>query len=189
MLVPIQNLFEAHLHVSNLPRSVAFYGNLLGLPMAANFPDRRVAFFWVGAPGKAMLGLWDIGTSPQRQELHVAFSVALVDLMNCVETLHNSGIRPLDFYGDPTDGPVVLAWMPAASVYFRDPDNNLLEFITMLPDLPRPDIGIVTWKEWLQSAPSDVITRNRAGGSEEGHEAYGHPHHHRLRSGCRRQAE
>jgi len=33
----------------------------------------------------------------------------------------------------------VLAWMPAVSVYFRDPDYNLLEFIMMLPG-PAPRI-------------------------------------------------
>lgn len=36
-----------------------------------------------------------------------------------------------------------MAWMPAASVYFRDPDNNLLEFMTMLTDPPRPDPGVL----------------------------------------------
>ena len=149
MLVPIQSLFEAHLHVSNLPRSLAFYGELLGLPVAANFPDRRVAFLWAGAPGRAMLGLWDIGTTPQRLELHLAFSVSLDDLLTAAEALQKSGIQPLDFHGEPTDGPVVLAWMPAASLYFRDPDNNLLEFVAMLHDPPRPDLGIVPWKEWL----------------------------------------
>lgn len=32
----------------------------------------------------------------------------------------------------------------AASVYFRDPDNNLLEFITMLPDPPRANLGVLS---------------------------------------------
>lgn len=148
MAIPIQSLFEAHLHVSNLPRSLAFYGELLGMPVAAEFPDRRVAFLWVGAPGNGMLGLWDIGTTPQRLELHLAFTVSLDDLVKAVETLRNSGIQPLDFYGEATDEPVVLAWMPAAALYFRDPDNNLLEFITMLADPPRPELGIVPWKQW-----------------------------------------
>ena len=162
MLVPIQGLFEAHLHVSNLPRSLAFYGELLGLPVAANFPDRRVAFVWVGAPGKAMLGLWDVGTTPQRMELHVAFSVSLEDLLKAVGTLQKSGIQPLDFYGEPTDEPVVLAWMPAASLYFRDPDNNLLEFITMLDDPPRPALGVIGWQEWLHRKRSNEVIGTRA---------------------------
>jgi len=48
---------------------------------------------------------------------------------------------------DETEG------MPAASVYFRDPDNNLLEFITMLPDPPRPDLGVLSWSEWVRRTP------------------------------------
>ena len=55
--------------------------------------------------------------------------------------------------GLPTEEPVVLAWMPAASVYFRDPDNNLLEFITMLTDPPRPDLGVLSWSEWVRRTP------------------------------------
>lgn len=149
MLVPIQNLFEGHLHVSDLSRSLAFYSELLALPLAATFPERRVAFVWVGPPGESMLGLWDVGPAPQRLELHLAFRVALDDLLNAAKTLLNAGIQPLDFHGEPTNGPVVLAWMPAASIYFRDPDSNLLEFITMLPDPPRPDLAVVSWNEWL----------------------------------------
>ena len=41
------------------------------------------------------------------------------------------------------------SWMPAASLYFNDPDGNLLEFIAMLPEAQRPEMGIVTWSEWL----------------------------------------
>jgi len=33
--------------------------------------------------------------------------------------------------------------MPAAAV-FRDPDNNLLEFITVLPYPPRRDLGVLS---------------------------------------------
>ena len=79
-LIPIADLFEAHLTVSDLDRAVAFYGDLLSLRLARVFPDRKVAFFWIGAPGKAMLGLWEAGTMPIKVSLHVAFQVALSDL-------------------------------------------------------------------------------------------------------------
>jgi len=38
--------------------------------------------------------------------------------------------------------------MPAASVFFDDPDGNVLEYICMLPEPPRPDVGVVSWSEW-----------------------------------------
>jgi lactoylglutathione lyase len=128
MLVPVQSLFEAHMYVSNLPRSLAFYSELLGLPVAAKFPDRRVAFVWAGLPGEAMLGLWDVGSAPQRLEVHLAFRVDLDDLLKASQALQNAGIQPLNFYGEPTEGPVVLAWMPAAKA---QPAKNMLESKTI----------------------------------------------------------
>jgi lactoylglutathione lyase len=55
----------------------------------------------------------------------------------------------LDFDGKATSEPVVLAWMPAASLYFRDPDGNLLELLSVLEESPRPEIGIVSWSRSL----------------------------------------
>ncbi|MGH9552533.1 MAG: VOC family protein, partial [Terriglobales bacterium] len=143
----------AHLSVSDLDRAVAFYSEQLALPLASTFPERRVAFFWIGSPGKAMLGLWEAGIMPISVSLHVAFQVALSDLHEAPARLQKAGIHPVDLSGLPIEEPVVLAWMPAASVYFRDPDNNLLEFITMLPDPPRPDLGILSWSSWVRCKP------------------------------------
>lgn len=87
---------------------------------------------------------------PMSMSLHVAFHVALPDLHQAPSRLQKSGIQPLDLAGLPTDEPVVLAWMPAAAVYFRDPDNNLLEFIAMLPEPQEPDLGVLPWSEWIR---------------------------------------
>lgn len=149
-MIPITDLFEAHLTVSELDRAVGFYRDDLGLPLARLFPERKAAFFWIGAPGRAMLGLWEAGTMPMSINLHVAFQVALSDLHEAPSRLRKAGIQPRDLVGVPTDEPVVLAWMPAAAVYFRDPDNNLLEFIAMLPDPPRPDLGLLHWSDWTR---------------------------------------
>ena len=155
-LIPIADLFEAHLTVSELDRAVAFYRDLLALPLARIFPERKVAFFWIGTPGKAMLGLWEAGTMPMSVSLHVAFQVALSDLHVAPARLQKAGVQPRDLAGLPTDEPVVLAWMPAAAVYFRDPENNLLEFITMLPDPPRPDLGVLPWSDWIRRKTTAV---------------------------------
>jgi len=41
----------------------------------------------------------------------------------------------------------VIGWMPAAAVYFRDPDGHLLEYLAMLEGTARPALGIVPWSE------------------------------------------
>jgi lactoylglutathione lyase len=40
--------------------------------------------------------------------------------------------------------------MPAAAIYFRDPDGHLMEYLTMLDDeVRRPDLGVINWSEWI----------------------------------------
>ena len=146
-MIPICGLFESHLTVADLPRSLAFYGDTLGLKLAAAFPDRKVAFFWIGPPGHSMLGLWESGSGPNRMQLHIAFQVDLADIVQAATALTNAGIQPLDFNGEPSTEPQVLAWMPAASIYFRDPDGHMLEFLAMLPDSPT-QAGVIPFGQW-----------------------------------------
>ena len=60
------------------------------------------------------------------------------------------GVAPLSFFGEPTGEASVIGWMPAAAVYFRDPDGHQLEYLAMLDERPRPDLGITTWTGWLE---------------------------------------
>jgi len=147
--VPVSGLFESHLTVSDLQRSIGFYREVVGLPLALEIPERNAAFFWVGAPGRSLLGLWSLGTAPLGLTLHVAFAVALDDLLEAPKRLEDRGITPLSFFGEETTQPSVIGWMPAAALYLRDPDGHLLEYLTMLEQEPRPDLGIVPWSEWL----------------------------------------
>jgi lactoylglutathione lyase len=147
-MIPLQNLFEAHLTVADLNRAVVFYRDALGLQLAHTESKRGAAFFWIGGAGNAMLGLWSAGSGPQTITLHTAFRVSLADVIAAPAILRAAGITALDFDGRPTEQPIVFTWMPAASVFFRDPDGHLLEFIAMLPHDPQPEHGIVPWRMW-----------------------------------------
>jgi lactoylglutathione lyase len=147
-MIPIRGLFETHLNVADLERSISFYRDVLQLPLAHVVPDRRVAFFWIGSPGQSMLGLWESNSTPQKLTLHTAFEASIEEVLRSADALRAAGVEPLDFAGQPTTEPVVLAWMPALSIYFHDPDGNLLEFLAMLPEPPRPDLGVVPWSQW-----------------------------------------
>jgi lactoylglutathione lyase len=149
-MIPVRDLFESHLNVADLQRSMSFFGQTLGLELAEVSWKSRVAFYWIGGQGNSMLGLWEVGTSPQRLSLHVAFRSDLPDLLDAPARLRAANVVPLDFGGQPTDEPVVIGWMPAASVYFRAPDGNLLELLSMLPNSPQPDLGVVSWSRWNQ---------------------------------------
>ena len=146
--VPVRGLFETHLTVRDVAGSVAFYRDVVGLPLALDLPERNAAFMWVGDPGRAMLGLWGIGSSVNSLTLHIAFDVALDDVLAAPERLRDQGLTPLSFFGQETSEPDVLAWMPAAAVYFQDPDGHLLEYLAMLDAPPRPDAGIVAYSLW-----------------------------------------
>lgn len=146
----VSGLFEAHLPVADVQRAIRFYREVVGLELAYEVPDRGAAFLWIGEPGGAMLGLWSLGTAPMGMRLHVAFSVGLDELRTAPEGLAAAGVTPLSFFGEPADEPSVIGWMPAAAVYFRDPDDHMLEYLAMLDEPPRPEAGITTWSNWLR---------------------------------------
>src|SRR6476620_9018216 len=83
--------------------------------------------------------------------IHVTFEVAAInELLDAPKRLKDQGIMPLSFFGMESMEPSVIGWMPAAAVYFRDPDGHLIEYLAMLDEeVRRPDLGIVNWSEWI----------------------------------------
>ncbi|WP_018883946.1 VOC family protein [Paenibacillus massiliensis] len=145
----IDGIFETHLNVRDLEKSVHFYNDILGLTLAYTQPERNRAFFWVGGEGKAMLGLWQKESSQVLRQ-HFAFQVSLQNMRKAVSYLQEKGIQTHNFLNDDSAELYVFGWMPAVSVYFTDPDGHTLEFISMLPDRPRSDLGMVPWNTWEQ---------------------------------------
>src|SRR6478672_9437411 len=101
----VAGLFETHLTVGDLERSVAFYRDVVGLPVAYEVPERGAAFLWLGNPGEAMLGLWSIGSSPIGLNLHLAFKCSLPDVLVACDALRSRGVTPLSFFESETDEP------------------------------------------------------------------------------------
>jgi len=157
----VSTLFEAHLPVTNLETSIAFYRDRVALEVA-HVIEGRVAFLWIGGRGTAMLGLWSAGPAPQNLTLNLAFGSTIADVLAAPQALGALGIAPLDFDGRPTEEAVVLAWMPAVAVYFRGPDGHLLEYLAMLPDSPRPEAGVMTWTTWYAVGSASPRAVDRA---------------------------
>jgi len=145
----ISGLYETHLHVADLARSMRFYGDVLGLQLALQDTTRALAFYWIGAPGQSFLGLWQ---KPQTEitRQHFAFLVDPANLEHGIASLRANGVSVKNFFDEATDVPSVFGWLPAASIYFDDPDGHLLELIARLPEAPRPERGIVSLPEWLR---------------------------------------
>ena len=146
----IQGLFETHINVSCLEQSADFYERLLGLQVLHRDEARRSIFYWVGEPGKAMLGIRENYPSPLVQRQHFAFLTTLDGIRDARHYLSQRGILTRNFYGDGTEHLYAFAFMPAVSIYFSDPDGHSLELLAMLPDSPRPELGILPWAEWEQ---------------------------------------
>ena len=146
--VRVNSLFEAHLPVADVARAVAFYRDVVGLEVAYDDAGRGVAFMWAGSPGGAMLGLWTLGTAPMGMLLHVAFAADFDEVLRAPEALAAAGVTPLSFFREERHEPSVIGWMPAAAVYFRDPDGHMIEYLPMLDEPARPDAGVVPCSGW-----------------------------------------
>jgi lactoylglutathione lyase len=142
----IIGLFETHIEVSNLEKAMQFYEGVLGLQLGLKDTARRIAFYWITNAGKAMLGLWE---KAQVHQQHFAFQCEADWILNeSVNFLRSKQLQPYNFLKDGKEQPMVFTWMPAAAIYFNDPDGNILEFISMLPGEPKPHLGVITYEEW-----------------------------------------
>lgn len=148
----IKGLYETHLFVEDLERSIEFYSKTLGLKQCLYGAERRTTFFWIGEEKQFMLGLWE----KPKEEIdirHFAFQCEPEWILNeSVNFLQSRNIHCWNFLNDDKQQPMVFCWMPAISIYFSDPDGHELEFIGVLPGEVKSDEEkrVVTYAEWLQ---------------------------------------
>jgi len=148
----IKGLYETHLFVEDLERSIDFYANILGLQQCRFGAERRTAFFWLGREKQSMLGLWE---KPKKEidVRHFAFECEADWILNeSVNFLKSHNLNFWNFLQDQSERPMVFCWVPAISIYFSDPDGHDLEFIATLPGPSKSDEEkrVVSYEEWLQ---------------------------------------
>ncbi|MCA9296127.1 MAG: VOC family protein [Phycisphaerales bacterium] len=128
-------LSELVLIVADVPRSAAFYADIVGL-IPERPGDEAWAWFWSGTPhasarialSRGPLLFEDHSPRPEDARfgaVHYAFHIARDDLDAMLDRLRRHDI---DIHG-----PTWFEWMNADSWYFYDPDGNLLEYW-----VPRP---------------------------------------------------
>ena len=144
-----------HLPVTDLQRSVDFYTSKLGFQLGWSTPSGSSALLIYDDEGtRWMLGLFQVDTVVHRSpaEYHISFRVAEAQADTMVAWLRAREIEPFHPPHAPiqraVDEPIVHGWMPAAAVFFKDPDGHILELIADLSDPPRPDFLYRPLSEW-----------------------------------------
>lgn len=154
-------LYETHLPVTDVSRSVAFYARLgFRLRHGSGSADDPGALLLYERGGRRwMLGLFRMAEISHRHpaESHLALRVPRGSVEEMIPYLRQRDIEPrhpehAPLQG-PMDEPIVHGWMPAAAVFFRDPDKHLLELIAELDEEPDPDAVYMPWSEWRRSRP------------------------------------
>lgn len=145
----IKGLYEAHLPVSNLKRSIEFYKEL-GLEFDHSVED-RLAFLWIERD-KSWLGLWEtdkVELEYHPSIRHIAFQVSLEGLKNSVSWLKSKGYEPREAFGFEPVEPFVMAYdnYAHAKIHFNDPDGNSLELICKLEN-PKKITKRMYLSEW-----------------------------------------
>ena len=146
----IKGLYETHLFVESIERSIKFYGEVLQLKKCYEEKERKAAFFWIGKDKQSMLGLWE----KPKEEIdtrHFAFECDPEWILKeSVNFLKSRSLKCRNFLNDGTEKPMVFAWMPAVAIYFNDPDGHSLEFIGILDGKGKSEYGIITYEKWLE---------------------------------------
>jgi len=117
-MLSIKGLFEIAIRVKDLPRSEAFYRDVLGFEEGLRDERRNWLFLWLSGRSGMVVLQEDKGEWPFQ---HFAFTVGESNLSYAAAQLKEKGISVSE--------PVHHEWMNGVSLYFEDPDGHDLEFI------------------------------------------------------------
>lgn len=121
----IRGVYEVAIRVRELERAEAFYREVLKLEVGLRDEERRWLFLRAGGAAGMVVLQEDESEWPSQ---HFAFTVAEHELEGAKKGLEERGVA--------VEGPVALDWIPAASLYFCDPDGHALELCAPLEAEP-----------------------------------------------------
>ena len=134
----VRSLGHVVIKVRNQQRAEAFYNGLLGIPIAARYPQLSMTFFTLGDHHDfAVVAIGDDAEDPPAKSaglLHVAFKIGdgIDELREAKRKLEASGLRV-----EARDHVVTK------SIYFNDPDGNTIEFYVDSSDAWKQDPAAV----------------------------------------------
>ena len=119
---------------------------------------RSFVLLWVGGPVPS--GAWSVGAPPRSDP---ATALCLRSGTGRAPRVSNRlgghGVEFRDFFQQRTTVPTVFGFIPAASIYFDDPDGHLLELLAPIAVAPRPDLTAVSWAEWTRATAGATFTK------------------------------
>ena len=116
-MVAIDGIYELVIKVADIPRAELFYRELLGLE--DGYRDNERDWVFLRCPGGSGMVVLQKERCEIRQQ-HFAFRVGRKEFVRATALLKDRRLI--------SEGPVFHEWIPANSVYFRDPDGHEVEF-------------------------------------------------------------
>jgi catechol 2,3-dioxygenase-like lactoylglutathione lyase family enzyme len=142
--------YEVFLPVTDVDRAVSFYVKKLGFSVGRRESPSSALLLYDDHGTRSMLGLFQVEAVERRY--HISFRVFEKDVDRMMSFLVERGIEPVHpsraRVQGPMREPIVHGWMPAASVFFTDPDGHLLELIADLAGERRPEVLYCPLSEW-----------------------------------------
>jgi len=141
----VHSLGHVVLKVRNQQRAEAFYNGLLGIPIAARYPQMSATFFTLGNHHDfAVVALGEDAPDPPSNSpglLHVAFRIG-----DRIEELREAKAR-LEAAGLQVQSRNHLV---SKSIYFNDPDGNCIELYVDGSDAWKTDPQLVAHSEPME---------------------------------------